>query len=208
MGKLVVKVCGMREGCNIRDVEALGPDLMGFIFYPKSPRFVKEVPSYLPANSKRVGVFVDAELEFITQMTERFALDMVQLHGKENSDKIRTLRGFLPEGIRIIKAFNIAEREDLLQIRDYTEVTDYFLFDTKASLAGGNGSKFNWELLDLYQGDTPFLLSGGIGPEDADAIRSFSHPMLYGVDLNSRFESSPAVKDIALLKHFYNQLQQ
>lgn len=207
MGKLIVKVCGMRDGCNIREVEALGPDWMGFIFYPKSPRYVQDVPSYLPANAKRAGVFVDADLEFITQTAERFALDMVQLHGKESPDKIITLRSALPEGIRIIKAFNIAEREDLQQIKDYTEVADYFLFDTKASLAGGNSSKFNWELLDLYQGSTPFLLSGGIGPDDADAIRSFSHPMLYGVDLNSRFESSPAVKDIALLKRFFNQLQ-
>ena len=205
---MLVKVCGMREGCNIRDVETLGPDWMGFIFYPKSPRYVKEVPSYLPANAKRVGVFVDADLEFITRTAERFALDLVQLHGKEYPDMIRALRCALPEGIKIIKAFNIAEREDLRQIRDYTEVADYFLFDTKALLAGGNGSKFNWDLLGLYQGDTPFLMSGGIGPEDADAIRSFSHPMLYGVDLNSRFESSPAVKDIALLKHFFNQLQQ
>ena len=198
----------MREGCNIRDVEALGPDWMGFIFYPKSPRYVNEVPSYLPTNARRVGVFVDADLEFITRTAERFGLDMVQLHGKESAGKIQTIRDALPERIRIIKAFNIAGRDDLLQLRDYTDVTDYFLFDTKASLAGGNGSKFDWTVLDMYQGNTPFLLSGGIGPDDAEAIRSISHPMLYGVDLNSRFESSPAVKDIALLKRFFNHLQQ
>lgn len=208
MGKLLVKVCGMREGSNIRDVEALGPDWMGFIFYPKSPRFVQEVPSYLPANARRVGVFVDAELEYIAQTAGRFGLDLVQLHGKESPEDLRALREALPEGIKIIKAFNIADKYDLLQTGNYEGVADYFLFDTKATLVGGNGSKFNWELLGLYQGSTPFLLSGGIGPEDAEAILSFSHPMLYGVDLNSRFESAPAIKDIALLKRFFNQLEQ
>ena len=208
MGKLLVKVCGMREGSNIRDVEALEPDWMGFIFYPKSPRFAQEVPSYLPANARRVGVFVDAELECIAQTAERFGLDLVQLHGKESPEGLRALREALPEGIKIIKAFNIADKDDLLQTGNYEGVADYFLFDTKATLVGGNGSKLNWELLGLYQGSTPFLLSGGIGPEDAEAILSFSHPMLYGVDLNSRFESSPAVKDIALLKRFFNQLEQ
>ena len=119
MGKLLVKVCGMREGSNIRDVEALGPDWMGFIFYPKSPRFVQEVPSYLPANAKRVGVFVDAELECIAQTAERFGLDMVQLHGKESPEGLRALREALPEGIKIIKAFNIADKYDLLQTGNY-----------------------------------------------------------------------------------------
>ena len=208
MNKVVVKVCGMREGGNIREVESLGPDWMGFIFYSKSPRFVKEEPSYLPSKAKRVGVFVDADLEYIARTTERFDLDLVQLHGNESPEMVLRLRNALPNGIQIIKAFNVAASDDLRHVSDYEGVANYFLFDTKASLAGGNGSKFNWEVLAGYQGKTPFFLSGGIGPEDALAVRSFSHPSLYGVDLNSRFESVPAVKDIALLKHFLNQLKQ
>lgn len=208
MGRMTVKVCGMRDPDNIREVEALGVDWMGFIFFPKSPRFVEEGPSYLPDKAKRAGVFVDEASEKILQRVLDFRLDIVQLHGKETPGQIAGLRKDLPAGTILVKAFNIANKEDLQATLPYEGIADYFLFDTKAPLAGGNGIKFNWDLLSNYTGGTPFLLSGGIGPEDAGAVRAFSHPRFAGVDLNSRFEISPAFKDPSLIRHFMDQISQ
>ena len=206
MERLIVKVCGMRQADNIREVEALGIDWMGFIFFPKSSRFVDRVPSYLPRNAKRVGVFVNEAPEKILQRVLEYRLDIVQLHGKESPELMARLRKDLPAGTLLIKAFNVADKDDLQATLPYQGVSDYFLFDTKAPLAGGNGIKFNWDLLADYDGSTPFLLSGGIGPEDAGAVRNFRHPKLAGVDLNSRFEITPALKDPSLIRHFMDQL--
>ena len=201
----LVKVCGMREAENIREVEALGIDLMGFIFWPKSGRYVSERPAYLPTNCKRVGVFVDEDIETVKRIAEDYALDYIQLHGHELADYCAQLRGF-----KLIKAFNIATTEDFKQTEPYTGIVDYFLFDTKGKSVGGNGEKFDWSVLSAYDGNTPFLLSGGIGPDDAEVLTSHFSPLTskkcVGIDLNSRFEIAPGLKDINKLKDFLNAL--
>ena len=200
-----VKVCGMRDAENIREVEALGIDMMGFIFYPKSSRYVSARPAYLPQKCKRVGVFVDEDIENIKKIADDYALDFIQLHGHESPDFIRMLK-FKVSGFRfqVIKAFNIAIKEDLDATTPYEGLVDYFLFDTKGPSVGGNGEKFDWSVLEAYNGDTPFLLSGGIGPDDAERILDYHHPKCIGIDLNSRFEIEPGIKDITKLKTFLN----
>ena len=199
---MMTKVCGMRDAQNIRDVEALGIDWIGMIFWPRSKRFVAEVPSYLPEHLKKVGVFVDSTLDDILQHISDYQLDIIQLHGQESPDFAKALKPHT-----IIKAFNIEKADDLLQTEKYEGIADYFLFDTKGKMVGGNGQKFDWSVLTAYQGKTPFLLSGGIGPEDAESVRSFHHPRCIGIDLNSRFESEPGFKDINQLKTFINNIK-
>lgn len=192
----------MRDAQNIRDVESLGVDWIGMIFWPKSKRYVAEVPSYLPGHLKKVGVFVDSTLDDILQHISDYQLDIIQLHGQESPDFAKALKPHT-----IIKAFNIEKADDLLQTEKYEGIADYFLFDTKGKMVGGNGQKFDWSVLTAYQGKTPFLLSGGIGPEDAESVKSFHHPRYIGIDLNSRFESEPGFKDINQLKTFINNIR-
>ena len=204
---MIVKVCGMRDGENIRQVEALGVDVMGFIFWPKSSRYVSQCPDYLPTQCKRVGVFVDEDPEQVKRLADDYGLDYIQLHGQESPAYISQLGE-----LYIIKAFNIATAEDLLQTRPYEGLVDCFLFDAKGKSVGGNGEKFNWTVLADYVGKTPFLLSGGIGPDDAAQVNAFvrgdlqSARQCIGIDLNSRFELSPGLKDINKLKVFLKQL--
>lgn len=200
----IVKVCGMRDVDNIREVEALGIDWMGFIFWPKSSRYVSEVPAYLPKNCKRVGVFVDASIGDVMSQAETFSLDIIQLHGQESPSYIAQLTSHLSAltSIKIIKALNIATTADLEATKRYEGVVDYFLFDTKGKMVGGNGEKFDWSVLEAYHGSTPFLLSGGISPDDAERVRAFNHPKCIGIDLNSKFELSPALKDVNMLRNF------
>ena len=203
---MIIKVCGMREAENIREVEALGIDWMGFIFWPKSSRYVSERPAYLPTKCKRVGVFVDEDAAKIKKTAEDYDLDYIQLHGSESPDFIHALRvngGFAA----VIKAFNIATAADLEATKTYEGIVDYFLFDTKGKSVGGNGEKFDWSVLEAYHGDTPFLLSGGIGPDDAERVKAFNHSKCIGIDLNSRFELSPALKDIEKNKSFLEQIK-
>ena len=202
---MIVKVCGMRDGDNIREVEQLSIDWMGFIFYPKSSRYVSEVPAYLPTKCKRIGVFVDASTDEIIKKIHDFSLDAIQLHSNESPEQISHLLS-LTSHLSIIKAFNIATAEDLKSTASYTGLADYFLFDTKGQSVGGNGEKFDWSVLSNYEGDTPFLLSGGIGPDDAARVSSFRHPKCVGIDLNSKFESSPAFKDVTTLSRFLNEI--
>ena len=203
----IIKVCGMRDADNIREVEALGIDLMGFIFWPKSSRYVSERPAYLPTKCRRVGVFVDEDIDTVKRIADEYALDYIQLHGHESPEYIRALK-FQVSGFRlqVIKAFNIAAREDLEATAPYEGLADSFLFDTKGKCVGGNGEKFDWSVLSSYRGETPFLLSGGIGPDDAERVKAFRHPKCAGIDLNSRFEVSPALKDINKLKTFLQSL--
>lgn len=205
---MIVKVCGMREAENIRAVEALGVDWMGFIFWEHSSRNVCQRPAYLPTRAKRVGVFVDAPLSVVCQHVEAFGLDVVQLHGSESPAFLHDLRNALAGTVLIVKTFSIATRDDLLQTSLYEGLADFFLFDTKAQLVGGNGRKFDWAVLAHYVGSTPFLLSGGIGPDNASRLSAFSHPRLAGIDLNSRFEAAPAQKNVELLKQFLYDIQQ
>jgi phosphoribosylanthranilate isomerase len=199
---MIVKVCGMRDAENIRQLEALGIDWMGMIFWPKSKRYVSTPPVYLPQHVRKVGVFVDASLADIRQHIEDYQLDIVQLHGQESPETLKALKP-----LTLIKAFNIATPEDLQKTVAYEGLADYFLFDTKGKSVGGNGEKFDWSVLDSYQGETPFLLSGGIGSEDAQDIKSFHHPKCIGIDLNSRFETEPGLKDITKLKQFLEAIR-
>ena len=203
---MMIKVCGMREADNIREVETLGIDMMGFIFWPKSSRYVSQRPDYLPKRVKRVGVFVDEEPEQVRRLAGEYGLDYIQLHGHETPEVISYLRTPALPHPRIIKAFNISTAEDLLQTKPYEGLVDYFLFDAKGKSVGGNGEKFNWDVLEAYQGSTPFLLSGGIGPDDAERVNAFYHPKCIGIDLNSRFELTPGLKDIAKLREFITNL--
>lgn len=221
MKNVLVKVCGMREADNIREVEALGVDWMGFIFWPKSSRYVSEVPSYLPTKCKRVGVFVDASIGDVMTIAEQYQLDLIQLHGQESPNYIAQLTSHLKSltSIKLIKAFNIATAADLETTKRYEGYVDYFLFDTKGKSVGGNGEKFDWSVLSEYRGNTPYLLSGGIAPDDAPALtfspshpltfspfHPFTSPLCIGIDLNSRFETAPGVKDINKLRTFIKEL--
>lgn len=223
----------MREAENIRQVAELGIDWMGFIFYHKSPRRFdiadsgqlttnnslskkedKILHSRLPILNttlstinnrlKKVGVFVNATPEEIMEKARCYQLDYLQLHGDESSDICYTLQ---KRGYSIIKAFSIATEEDLVKTREYEDKVDYFLFDTKCSGYGGSGKSFDWSILTAYNGDKPFLLSGGINPDSLEAIRNFHHPRLAGIDLNSGFEVSPGLKDADKLKIFINELK-
>ena len=208
----MIKVCGMREAANIREIEALGIEWLGLIFWPKSSRYVSERPDYLPRNVKRVGVFVDEAPEKIVSISRLYGLDYIQLHGHESISDINRLRQVIADQgsatipPQLIKAFSIATDSDLEQTKAYEGHVDYFLFDTKGPSVGGNGIQFDWEVLNAYHGHTPFLLSGGIGPDDAARIQAFHHPQCIGIDLNSRFEISPGLKDINKLKTFIQSL--
>ena len=225
----LIKVCGMRDADNIREVEALFSQrsivngqrsmvngqwptfLMGFIFWPKSKRYVSEKPAYLPTKCKRVGVFVDASIADIMQRVRDYSLDFVQLHGHETPDFIRQLTchlSLVTYHLSLIKAFNIATAEDLEATKPYEGIVDYFLFDTKATLPGGSGQQFDWSILDGYHGVTPFLLSGGIGPEDTERVKTYYHPKCAGIDLNSRFELAPALKDVSALSRFLHEISE
>lgn len=203
---MLIKVCGMREAENIRQVEALGIDWMGFIFYPRSPRFVGE--AFIEATSeqpvRRVGVFVNASPEEMIETARKYKLDYLQLHGNESADDCYALQ---KRGFALIKAFSIASEEDLEKTKEYEGRVDYFLFDTKCEGYGGSGKQFDWSVLAAYKGSTPFLLSGGIRPESLEALRHFHHPRLAGIDLNSGFEIEPGMKDVAKLKRFVEEVK-
>lgn len=200
---MIIKVCGMRDADNIRAVEALGIDCMGFIFWPKSARYVGAKPAYLPQNCLRTGVFVDADSEDIAAAAESFGLDVIQLHGSESPGQITQIRELTAaRKLRFVKSISVMSAVDLAVTAAYESVCDAFLFDTKGKLPGGNGQQFDWCVLDGYNGSLPFLLSGGIGPDDAERIKAFKAPKCIGIDLNSRFETAPGLKNVAALKSF------
>lgn len=208
---MIVKVCGMREAENIRAVEAVLADTqasekwMGFIFWDKSKRYCAEKPAYLPKDCKRVGVFVNAEVEVIAAKAKEFDLTHVQLHGDENRMYVMQLRQTLAAAGKkcvIIKAVNVQTKADLEKCEPLVGFVDYFLFDAPTIGRGGSGSCFDWSLLNEYRMMTPFVLSGGIGPESAEALKHFSHPCWEGIDLNSKFESAPGIKDVKKLREF------
>ena len=194
----------MREAENIREVEQLKVDMIGFIFYPKSPRCLYELPAYMPVKAKRVGVFVNEDKKEIEIFADRFSLDYIQLHGNESPEYCHSLRA---TGLRLIKAFSIARRKDFENIGTYEESCDYFLFDTKCEQHGGSGNQFDWSMLNSYKGKKPFLLSGGINPYSPPRLKELRHPQLAGFDLNSRFETKPGLKDVERLRHFLEELR-
>lgn len=206
---MIIKVCGMRDAENIRQVDSLqGVDWMGFIFYPPSSRFVGDVPAYLPQHSKRVGVFVNEDFSNISHFTKTYGLHLVQLHGDESPFFCHELRSQLPPETKLVKMIAITSPEDLEKTRLYEDEVDYFLFETKCNSYGGSGQQFDWSILQHYTGQKPFLITGGIGGGDAEKVMAFRHPQFAGIDLNSRFENAPAVKDIEMIRQFIKQIKQ
>lgn len=205
-----IKVCGMKNPNNIEELSSLPINYMGFIFYPKSPRYIAglkpEILNILSDSTKRVGVFVNEKVVSLFKTIEKYGLDAVQLHGNETPEYCEDLIETFPE-ITIIKALSISDIKDIEKTDEYEEVCDYFLFDTKTSQYGGSGQKFNWEILNSYKGNKPFFLSGGISIEDIEEIKNIQHPNLYGLDLNSKFESEPGLKDFHLLKKFIKKIK-
>lgn len=204
-GRLKIKVCGMRDSGNIAAVAGLHPDYMGFIFYPPSPRYCNypDAIGSIPEDIIAVAVTVDMSERDIIALTHRYGFKAVQLHGSETPELCRRLRG---RGLTVIKAVSVKGMESLGCIRDYEGSVDMFVFDTASSSKGGSGRKFDWTLISDMDIKTDFLLSGGIGPEDADAVLSFSHPHYAGVDLNSRFEIVPGIKDAGMLEKFVRSI--
>lgn len=200
----IIKVCGMMHEENIKAVEQLGIDMMGFIFYAKSPRFVASKPEYLPTQLKKVGVFVNAELQYIKDMILQFELNAIQLHGDESPEFCKEVSAL---DVEVIKAFLISTEADFESTNNYNEVCNYFLFDTKSDQKGGSGNQFDWQLLNNYQGKTPFLLSGGIAPDSALSLNLLEHPMLAGYDLNSKFEERPGYKSVNNLDLFITKIR-
>ncbi|MFD1871685.1 phosphoribosylanthranilate isomerase [Hymenobacter bucti] len=203
-----VKICGMREAANLWAVADLKPDYLGFIFYGKSTRYMRDTLSAsrvrnLPAGIKRVGVFVNADLTNVQATASAYALDYVQLHGHETPEYCQQARD---SGLHIIKAFAVGETFDFTTLTTYEPSCDFFLFDTKGALPGGNGTAFDWQILAGYAGTTPFFLSGGLGPDNLAALLAFHHPQLYGFDFNSHLETTPGVKDVAVTQQLLQRL--
>ena len=202
-----IKVCGMRDVENIRKAGELAIDYMGFIFYPPSPRFAgdsllpPEALENLPPTIRKTGVFVSENINTLFNYVEKYALDVVQLHGKEAPEYCHTIKEKYPL-INIIKGFPISVPADFDCTTGYETVCDFFLFDTKTPLYGGSGQQFDWKISESYQGKTPFFLSGGLSANDAEKIKELQHPALYGIDLNSRFEIRAGIKNIDLLQTF------
>lgn len=211
---MMIKVCGMRNIENINQLQELDIDFMGIIRYPKSKRFVddtqKGIIAGLTMNKGTVGVYVNESLENILQDVIPLKLDVIQLHGNEDSAFAKAL---LELDIKIFKAFQITETFDFESLKEWEQLADqykgklFFLFDTATPNYGGSGKKFNWELLDSYNGSTPFLLSGGISKDDATAIKNIEHEMFLGIDLNSKFELEAGLKNITDLKTFIEKLR-
>ncbi|MEL6191595.1 MAG: phosphoribosylanthranilate isomerase [Bacteroidota bacterium] len=203
-----LKVCGMKYQENVEEVLALEPDYLGFIFYAPSKRFMEEslTKEWVASieGSEKVGVFVDEEMEVVKQRIQDYQLDLVQLHGKESPTYCEEI-GQL--GVKVVKAFSIGkEGFDFALLESYEPVVDFFLFDTKGKHPGGNGITFNWDLLQHYQLETPFWLSGGITLKHVDAIHAIQHPKFMAIDVNSGFETEPGRKQIDLLKTLTDRL--
>ena len=204
-----VKVCGMNNPGNVKEIAELKPDIMGFIFFAGSPRYVGNEPDMVLFNSvpqciRRSGVFYNEDYNKILDLSILAGLDMIQLHGNESSTACLRLKS---SGLSVVKAFSIDDDFHFGSLNQFMASCDYFLFDTKSEKPGGNGKKFAWGKLEEYKLDKPFFLSGGISPEDAAEIKSICNRGLFAVDINSRFETSPGIKDAVMIKTFINELK-
>ena len=206
--QMVIKVCGMNNPDNIRDISALWPMLMGFIFYEPSPRYAleldPEVVRSLPVFTHPVGVFVDESTDNIKRIASRYGITTVQLHGAETPEQCKELKD---AGYRVFKAIRVGSELDHMLISRYDGIADSFVFDTQTSRYGGSGKKFNWSLLENYPYVTPYLLSGGIGPDDVDCIVASMRPGMGGIDINSCFETTPGNKDVKKIIRFILSLR-
>lgn len=206
MKQIKLKVCGMGRPENVKGLIDLRPDFMGFIFYKKSPRYVEDLDddllSRIPISIRKVGVFVNEEIETIVKLSKKYGLKYAQLHGDEDLDYCKALK---LKGIKVIKVFRLM---DVLPIsmKKYAEVADYFLFDTQTPNYGGSGRHFDWKILEAYNLDTPFLLSGGIKLEDIEEIKNIEAKGFVGIDVNSKFEIEPGLKDLEMINELRSKL--
>ena len=213
---MIIKVCGMKESENMIRLAELKPDYMGLIFYPLSGRYAgkadKNVLASLAPSIKLTGVFVDQKPEEIVDKVLEYQLDAVQLHGKESPDYCLLLRAALntrqpQKRVELIKAFGISPGFNFSDLDPYNDCIDFFLFDTKTAGHGGSGLSFDWKILDQYSGNKPWFLSGGLSPENIREISNFAFKNLYGLDLNSRFEIEPGIKDINSLRSAFQLIR-
>jgi len=197
-----LKICGMKHPDNILEVGALLPDYMGFIFWEKSARYFDGIIPTLPKSIQKVGVFVNATSEEILDKIEKHDLQAVQLHGNESVEFCESLKKNLPKEIDVIKVFSILDTFDFAVLKPFESVCDYFLFDTKGKLPGGNGTTFDWKVLENYPSTKPFFLSGGIGLEEMAAVNEIlkTNLPIYAIDVNSKFEIEPGLKNINLVR--------
>jgi phosphoribosylanthranilate isomerase len=210
-----LKICGMKYPENILEVGSLLPDYMGFIFWEKSARYFDGVMPELPKSIKKVGVFVNESIPVIVEKVNLYDLQAIQLHGQESVEfcselktKISTDVACNVSTIEIFKVFSADENFDFSILKPYESVCDYFLFDTKGKLPGGNGTTFDWKILEKYPSSKPFFLSGGIGIEELDSIKEISKTNLpiYAIDINSKFEIEPGLKNIQLCTDAINRV--
>jgi len=214
-----VKICGMRELDNLKDVAALQPDFMGFIFYDKSKRYVFEKETISPISDRKagehsmtldlkeiekVGVFVNEEPAEMIRVCKKYGLTYAQLHGSES---IKDCSDLKESGIKVIKAFPVSDKIDFETISHYESKVDLFLFDTKTKNHGGSGKQFNWHLLKSYPLKTPYFLSGGIEVDDVGEILELELPHCHGIDANSRLEIAPGIKDITKTRELISQIR-
>lgn len=203
-----IKVCGMKYPENMKEVAGLGVDYLGFIFYPKSPRYMPQTmePADLlsvPSHIKKVGVFVNEELETILKHAHNYGLSMIQLHGNETPDICEQIQH---QGLEVLKAFSVDASFTSNLIKPYEQNVDYVLLDTKTKGHGGSGQKFDWSILNNLETDKPVILSGGIGPDDAEPIHQLLNKNIFALDLNSRFETEPGMKNIEQLQKLLREI--
>ena len=203
-----IKVCGLKDSQNIAEVAALKPDYMGFICYDQSPRFIASLPvellKQLPDDVYKTAVFVNEYMERILMLIEQFGFNAVQLHGNESPEFCEQLR---PK-VKVYKAFGLDETFDFDTLNPYYAKVDGFVFDTKTDTYGGSGKSFNWDILNKYELDVPFLLAGGISLDNIEEVKKIIHPQFYGIDLNSRFETAPGNKNIERLRKAFSIIRQ
>lgn len=202
-----LKVCGMRELENISALSELDPNYIGFIFWSESSRFVNKKTPPLDKKIIKTGVFVDATFDYILTKIKDHQLDAVQLHGQESCSYCKVIKDY---GLKVIKSFSIKNTFDFNTLEDYENSCDYYLFDTKGKLPGGNGFTFDWKVLDKYPSQKPFFLSGGIGVDNLNEIKKLVKTKLpiHAIDVNSKFETAPGNKNIELLKKFKKEIDE
>jgi phosphoribosylanthranilate isomerase len=232
LDKMKLKVCGMKYVENIQQVAELNPDYLGFIFYEKSKRNFEGIIPKFSNSIKKTGVFVNEYVEIVISLIEEYRLDAIQLHGDESVDYIKELKKQLEisraikikenksiqkkknqhyiskNQLEIIKVFGIKDEFNFDVLQPYLEEVDYFLFDTKGQERGGNGTKFDWSVLENYPFKKPFFLSGGIGLEDVNEVKKIlkSDLPIYALDVNSKFEIKPGRKNIEELGKFKKEI--
>ena len=203
-----VKVCGLRNAENIKAVAALGPDYIGLIRYEPSPRYVSDLDAAglndIAETILKTGVFVNESSELVKQTIDNYGLNVIQLHGNESADFAAAFKN----KVVVLKAFGVDENFDFQTLENYVDSVDFFLFDTKTLAHGGSGLSFDWSILNSYNLDVPFFLSGGLSLDNLHEIARIKHPQFYGVDLNSRFETSPGMKDLEKLKKAFAIIKQ